>query len=482
MHGTVRRYMSEMARNSVLRVLNEKGWNLYRSSPRSHLPSIVSNGKALFLEPNVPYVLLPVVDRDDDVEEVKEHMANAAQTKQLPTYKDATCNRKQVEWIMIDDSGLTIKVTGLGDVYFFGLNQMEEAAKRNFSNYNVHFFSSIDELNSYFRKHGIDVCPSVEIGELRWTLVEAGSPESVMIYPVSRPDLLFRGQYKRYRPCYPSVARNMETRSNALMHLSPIEQSRLILNLIRTAWFNKNLRKTSAMRWMSTQGLSFDENAVAQHYGLPTGYIDLSQSFAVASFFACCEYDAACGTWKPVTDGYGIIYAVDITRTPICGPAKPIGLQPFPRPSQQWGWVYEISMAQDFDALPHVRKFVFAHDACASSRILERFEGGARLFPRDPLSELAELIIRSRQIPKSIARCVVEDLIKDSFGLPGTKWEDVLVMLSRNKDVEFMSCDRMFTRLKSEMDAIWERRKSEMLRSGSVGVRLVRTVDGTHES
>ena len=465
-----------IAAQSVLNVINEKGWNLYRALPQSDLPSIVSKGPVSSIEINLAYVMLPVASRDENVHEVGQHMINAAETKQLPTYNDTSHGRMQIEYLLITDNGLNIKTADSNDVHFFNFREMVNAVKRCFSNYNVYFFPSIDELSCYFRKHDIDVSPPEEPDKLRWTYVGTESPDSAIIYPLSRPSLLFRGQHRRYRPCYPSVIRNIETRSGVLRDLSPAEQSTLILNLIRTAWFNDNLQKTAAIRWMFTQGLSVDENAIAQHYGLPTGYIDLSQSFDVASFFACCEYNAACSTWKPRNEGYGVIYAVDMSRTPVTGPTKPIALQPFPRPSEQWGWVHEVLMGEDFDALPHVRKFIFKHDSCASTRILERFDSGAKLFPPDPLSDVADTIIQSREIPKEIGRSVVEDLIEDGFGLPGERWQDVLTMVSGHKGVEFLSSSVqliMRSRMISDMDAIWERRKDAFFRG--IGVRLVRS-------
>jgi hypothetical protein len=105
-----------------------------------------------------------------------------------------------------------------------------------------------------------------------------------------------------------------------------------------------------------------DEVAVAQHYGLPTGYIDLTQSFEVASFFACCEYDRETKSWNPAGEAEGVVYVLDQRELPRCGIIKPINLQVFPRPSEQWAWTCELTLGDDFDKLPFVKKFLFKHN------------------------------------------------------------------------------------------------------------------------
>ena len=262
---------------------------------------------------------------------------------------------------------------------------------------------------------------------------------------------------------------------NTLQELRETELASVVLNLIRTAWFNENLRKTAAMRWMSREKIAFDETAVAQHYGLPTGYIDLSQSLDVSTFFACCRYDSGTRTWQPVGSGEGVIYVVDV-RNPNCGNVKPVCLQAFPRPSEQWAWVHETTMGQDFDMLPHVRKFVFRHDLAASQRVLKRFRGGADLFPQDSLSDVANTINASRSVPKPIADAVVRDLINDRFGVPGRHAESILAGIEKHLGVEFSETKSVMIMdhaMMEGVDRIW----TERLASGKdIGTRLVRSV------
>ena len=227
------------------------------------------------------------------------------------------------------------------------------------------------------------------------------------------------------------------------------------------------------MSWMASQKIAFDETAVAQHYGLPTGYVDLSQSLDVSTFFACCKWDSNSEEWRPVGDGEGVIYMVDV-RHPDCVTVKPVCLQAFPRPSEQWAWAHKIEMSQDFDMFPHVRKFMFRHDFAASERILNRFDGGAALFPQDPLSRVANMIMCGNSVPRSIGKTVVEALIEDPLGLPGAEVQSVLAEVEQEMCIELSESESvsiMTSVMNEEMERIWATRFSG---GKGIGVRLAR--------
>ena len=271
---------------SILSIVEAKGWYLYKAFRGADLPGLVARGKADTIEQNVPYAMLPAASRPGDLAEVQAHVANARRTGQLPTYRDRTHSASRVESIVIGDAGLSIKTRGSEDAYLIRAHEMEAVAKLNLSTCNVYFFSSIDELREFFCRQGLrEQTPTALPAQVRWEYVHAESAsDRVMIWPSNPSPVLFRGQTRRYRPCYPGCVRQVTVPVNALQQLPEVEQASVILNLIRTEWFNQNLRQTAAMRWMSSEKIVFDETAVAQHYGLPTGYIDFSQSFDVAAF------------------------------------------------------------------------------------------------------------------------------------------------------------------------------------------------------
>src|SRR5438105_2948874 len=156
-------------------------------------------------------------------------------------------------------------------------------------------------------------------------------PTQLAIVPENPSNVLFRGQVTRYDRCIPAASRGLDPKARNLTELNNRDQARMITNLARTWWFVDVLRQTPPLRWMNEQRLFIDEVAVAQHYGLPTGYLDLTQSFEVATFFASCRYDTQTKQWEPVGEGEGVIYAVDWHQSPFRGPVRPIHLQVFPR-------------------------------------------------------------------------------------------------------------------------------------------------------
>jgi hypothetical protein len=223
------------------------------------------------------------------------------------------------------------------------------------------------------------------------------------------------------------------------------------------------------------RGVYLDEMAVAQHYGLPTGYIDLTQSFEVASFFACCRYDTASKSWTPVGEGEGVVYTIDWRTIPSSHFIRPINLQFFPRPSEQWGWTCELRLGEDFDKRPFVRKFVFKHNWAASQRILAKFSQGRDLFPADPLSELADKVLISRLLPESIARRIAQDVISDPEGMPGSTVETIISLAQSHAGVKVAGDAAIadLERIHTELDNIWKQKRDSFF--SGIGFKVLRT-------
>lgn len=333
---------------------------------------------------------------------------------------------------------------------------------------NVQNFATIDDLCEFLVKQGVrEQAPTFLSAQLRWELFASAPPSNrIRILPSHPPPVLFRGQTMRHRPCFPAGLRQMAPDSVS-SRLPGGETASAILNLMQTEWFNHNLRRTAAMRWMSSKNLDFDETAIAQHYGVPTRYLDLTQSLEIAAFFACCKRTDACDEeWQPIEEGRGVIYALG-TRSRKC---RPICLQPFPRPSEQWAWVYEVTQGEDFDMLSHVRRFEFTHSLAASQRILEGFDGGAELFPPDPISKLANMIKKSRCMPKSVADSVI-----GSLGVPDGQRESLLHIVAKEGCVRFSESQSvlvMDSAMEEDLQRVWTERSPNFFKN--VGFRLMR--------
>jgi len=446
-----------------------KGWALYRAPevqlPERDLPRLISSGRTTCLESDVGYCVLPIAQRHDNPDDVIRHMEYAHNSDQLPTLRHASKCSGQVAWLVLRDESLDIELANQGHTYSFKHEDVLDTIHHRLSNYNIHYFESIEELRSFVGRTYTD--PRIGARHHRgprWRLVDPHPQEGLFkLYPADPPDLLFRGQTRRYRPCLPTIVRGFPE-TTAAHQLSESQKACLILNLTRTFWFNQVLRETPAMRWMSQQQVAFDETAAAQHYGLPTGYIDLSESLEVASFFACWRFDHGKSSWEPVAEGEGVVYAVDRKALGIQSPLRPIALQPFPRPSEQWGWVQELSLGEDFDALPHVRKMIFKHDYELSETIAQRLDNGRVLFPPDPLSDLADVIRTSKALPISTLTQVATDLSDDPLGLPGITCTKAAKLIEQHAGVSCApSLDPLnaLGSLRARLESNWANKKTD---------------------
>ena len=137
---------------------------------------------------------------------------------------------------------------------------------------------------------------------------------------------------------------------------------------------------------------------IAQHYGLNTQFLDLTDDIKVAMFFATCQYDGN-NEYRPITEQdieklgrYGVLYVGAGRHSSSC-----IGFQPFCRCHRQRGyyldttrggscWSYSLSNDGNF------HKFYFKRTVELSERLCEEFKRGAALFPRDELSLFEEQI------------------------------------------------------------------------------------------
>lgn len=236
--------------------------------------------------------------------------------------------------------------------------------------------------------------------------------------------VLYRGQNKRFIPMLPSIARGLESNTGKMSEMPASDQANVILRLAQSWWFARELDHHPITQHADLQRIKFDRLALAQHYGIPTGYLDLTDSFDVAAFFATCE--AADKGWKPVEDGVGIIYRLDINR--IKNPfdiLQPLGPQSLPRPEEQKAWVCELPMVHSFDGWPVVSAILFQQDSSIGEHFMKIFDGGKVLFPSDVLSNVAEEILNSTEIPKELVEAAFESFVEDPFGPKRHQWVEI---------------------------------------------------------
>ena len=250
---------------------------------------------------------------------------------------------------------------------------------------------------------------------------------------------LYRGQNRRYWSVAPSISRGITTRALAIRDLQPDEQLRILMALIRADWYCKILKLHPVLTWANQQRYDIDRMALAQHYELPTGYVDLSESIEVALFFACCRFRN--GKWEPLSEGKGILYRLDwIASQDQIGPRiKAIGLQPFPRPNAQWAWTIELRLHEDFEEVPALEAVEFNHTRELGERLLEYFNGGERLMLPDALCDWAHFVKTSPVLPRGSGVDVLNDISQDRYGVSISNVEYHLERLSKFAKIKFTS-------------------------------------------
>jgi len=469
--------------DEVLRILGEKGWNLYADVPNADMPSIVQRGRVTSLQPGVPYHLLPYAHWDSNVDLVYLQLQRARGTNQLPSIRHRD-GRANVRGLVLQQDSLILLLWERGQVVEFTAEHAVDGLRHDLSNFNTLFFDSIARLKEFCAERGWAPQISSPLPrQLRWQWVHRTGAGGIAIYPSDASAVLFRGQTKRYRPCVSTLGRAVRTKCMDIAELSLAEQAALFVSQVRSRWFAECVRRSPPFLWMREQRIYMDEIAVAQHYGLATHYIDLTQSLDVASFFACCRFDGETGDWHPMMEGEGVIYLIDRTiAVPDAEgdtwPCRPINLQPFPRPSEQWGWVYDTRLGEDFDSTPHVTKLMFRHDVALSAAILEHFRCGQALFPEDPTAGLAEHIRRTNELPLAIARAVATGPEPAPTDAEITEF---ILEASRQSGVAFTDnvADPFDAELQRRLNQVWKTRSPDFLHG--VGFQAVRTLRTTED-
>jgi hypothetical protein len=268
--------------------------------------------------------------------------------------------------------------------------------------------------------------------------------------------IVYRGQSQYHEPALPSLYRNS---------LSTVE---IMVERIRVAEFELLLHGHPAIadfnsvRIMGLR-LRVDYEGLAQHYHLKTELLDFTTNPLVATFFACCEYDNNIHKYQPIMDAKndGVFYTLNAALD-ISDEQEPfssiVGLQPLSRPGDQYAWGYRLAKGASLNARQFVTTIHFAHDAKASKKIFEYFDGGAKLFPYDPVTEKAKEIAQTSKLSKQAFQ-----LAKLRYGQDKDE-QSLLADLTR-KGLEIVDTQHIaFTFAeKAQIEIHWKSRKSDFL-------------------
>lgn len=266
--------------------------------------------------------------------------------------------------------------------------------------------SSLALIHSFAEKQRIDHINWSKQGlfsslkEDEFLAIDIGGSYRLMPYPESSPRL-FRGQNADFGVCLPTIYRNSPQLVKRILNMAKIHELKQALENI--GGYKEQLK---------ILGLKFsvDYEALAQHYGLASRYIDFTSNPLVAGFFATSKFDVERSKYLPIAgSGVGVFYevnrAAEIARSK---EFEVIGLQPFQRPAQQYAFGLKCpkkGLLEKYDVTQY--KFLHSKD---SYTIFDMLNGGFDLFPDDPVFSVASKIKTTNYISLSSLEWAVEQL------------------------------------------------------------------------
>lgn len=194
----------------------------------------------------------------------------------------------------------------------------------------------------------------------------------------------YRGEPEVYETCRPKLYRIDDT-------------AQRLIQQVKTCDFELFLLEVPEISQAIVQKEHVDLLALEQHYGFPTEMIDVSNDIMVAAFFATHLYNPITQTYAPAANGIG---RIRFRCEPLAeGRLRIIGMQHFMRPGTQSGFGFVLEEQEDFSDMSGSILF---HQSALMNKILSRaVNWGEMLFPPEPLSLAADMILRTSVVTEN---------------------------------------------------------------------------------
>ena len=255
---------------------------------------------------------------------------------------------------------------------------------------------SIDYAESFITPHNLVASPQ---GQFSGTYIKTGEKTFGILLGEELNPFLYRGENKKYSDFVPSAQRYNTSDANAeVKRCIDWIKKQEFLALFKKSPYYIRCRRFSVLDCM----YEFDLEAVAQHYGFVTNYIDVTKDLFTALFFAYTYIDA--DGYHPITDFKSycpMLYSANMQTftDAVLDQIKIIGFQSVLRPFKQ------TAMALDVSA-KGVKQFFTAwelpKDYAVSSAVYEHFFKGKDLFPDEIISYYAQLVLQEHLIDEKL--------------------------------------------------------------------------------
>lgn len=252
----------------------------------------------------------------------------------------------------------------------------------------------------------------------------------------------YRGESALYSSCKASVYRSNNADDNV---------ARLIARM-KIVEFTKLLKKFDIVKDWNYGDVIYD--ALAQHYGLATDLVDITNDLKTALFFACCKYDDTKKEWLPLAkedienansrksvydaggdSRYGIIMRADseIYDIQLAGDEiLPIGYQPFMRCSNQHGFVLKMKNAkEDLKQNEFIKKFRFRLTPEFCQTVFNMMQQGKNIYPTDGLSDFFDEIKYIKEDQNTFSKAILHEACK----IEGIKCTNKVYQTLRDKNI-----------------------------------------------
>ena len=198
----------------------------------------------------------------------------------------------------------------------------------------------------------------------------------------------YRGEPDVYETCFPSIYRG-----------NPSEEE-ILINQLKVLDFKDICRTFPTAQFAEADGLDVRYDAIAQHYGLKTNIVDITNDISVAAYFATQQYDEDTDSYHPVRDGSGCIRKT----FPMMGMPEfqgmIIGVQPFYRTARQCAYGYARKPGEDF--AKSSTAIIFRQDVRMNQIVNDVFaqKDEDNLFPAELITYAAKEVFKASSITK----------------------------------------------------------------------------------